>query len=107
MELLFKQFGDYFHSYQIVKDGVKFTFLPYDLVDKDIDLDEVEYDRHKDAFRKELDKLVRTQPLQKGSTFQSDEHFLISRNVFQPGSRCTQYTPVANGKIMRTVTELL
>jgi len=103
MDQICKQFEDYLHSYQVVKNKVQFTFFPYDLIDKDLDIDEFAYEKTQSDFRNELEKWI----VKNGEMFVVEEKFLEFRDVLKTASRCTQYTPVAGGKMMRTVTELL
>lgn len=103
MDALFQQFADYLSNVQFSDNKVVFAFLPYDLVDKDIDIDEVAYEESIVTFRRYLDSILR----EARKPFVIDERFLITRDTQQPYARLSQYAPLACGRVLRTLTEVV
>ena len=101
MDGLFTQFSDYLQNYQIQENQASFAFLPYDLIDKDIDIDELTYEENVATFRKYLDSLVRD--LRR--PFRTEETFIITREVHYPVPKIIQYFPMEDGKTLRSTTE--
>lgn len=103
MECLFSQFEDFLNKYEIKDEYAEFEFLPYDLVDKDLDMDELAYEENIITFRRYLDTLVR----QNARQFRTLESFMHTRTTRDTVQRVVQYTPLEDGRMLRTTTEAL